>query len=493
MISNLCLLATYLMILPIVGCKSENPPPDQNKNALPVRATTVIVAPSAVASAAANARTMAKMVLPLERTPLPTRAEWDAAPKLPTEAILGSDCDPKDKNMADSPLCLDADFWRDMCEIRRVREYTRVLCRPDAESPERPAHMRVATSKYAALDVYTFAAPNLLVAVAPNLKDPQYRPVKWSWTRGTYDSAFSRVYPHKEKWGTIFNTGSRGDYYSLQGGRTATEIRLCECQKEVEKVPACNEGAGYASDDCLKTYGEDCASLLACASGDPFHAPVCPPGTTNYGPAFRCYPACDDFGACPPGLLCDASGTIKICTTSLYRESSDAPPDNDPPREFKKGIPSDAIDFPGDLPEPKPTAKPPTVAEWKTGTRYGLGGILPCDVTTVREWLRLSCHAPSEGAALAIKKESGLQLYTTRQNEFGTDYWAVVGFVTQIGRGKTMEAELRVKEGRHVVKLEWPEGQNQARLRLTTVEIGLEPQSNPELSDGGVDAAPDAQ
>lgn len=475
-------IAAGFVCLAAMGCKSEGTSreaPGLGVSSVPTVAT--IGNPVAVASAAASARTMAKMVLPPERSALPTRIEWDMAPKLPTEAMLGSDCDPKNSAAWGPILCRTADFWRELCEIRQVREYTRVLCRPPVDTIEQPAYIRVTTSKYAALDVYTFAAPNLLVAVAPNRKDTPYRTVEWSWARGTYESSFHKVYPDKEKWGTIFSDGPRRDDSSFQPGRTATEIRLCACQKEVENIAQCNEGAGYSSDDCLTTYGSDCASLLACAAGDPFHAPVCPRGMTNYGPAFRCYPACDEFGACAPGLRCNTSGPIKVCETTSTRRTDDSRPEGEPKREIIKGLPADAIDFPAELPEALPTSKPPTANEWKTGQRYGIDGILPCDITTVREWLRLSCRDLAEESAFAVKKESGLQLYTTRQNENGSNALVIVGFVTQMGRNKSLEAELRMKQGRHVISLQWPEGQKQAQLRITTVEIGLE---NPKTELG---------
>ena len=70
---------------------------------------------------------------------------------------------------------------------------------------------------------------------------------------------------------------------------TAGEIKLCACEREVTSAAQCTELYGSAEPGCLRAYGDDCESLLACARADRQAPPTCLPDETMSPTTLRCF------------------------------------------------------------------------------------------------------------------------------------------------------------------------------------------------------------
>lgn len=101
---------------------------------------------------------------------------------------------------------------------------------------------------------------------------------------------------------------------------------LCACHQKLSGAKGCLGLPAQASEDCKRTYGADCAGLLACASGDARFPPACPAGQVNAGALERCAPLCGPGRTCAAGLRCaDWQGGEVCLPESSLPAASTAP------------------------------------------------------------------------------------------------------------------------------------------------------------------------
>ncbi len=85
--------------------------------------------------------------------------------------------------------------------------------------------------------------------------------------------------------------------------------KVCACHKKAGHA-TCDGVAATPDLDCIRTFGADCAKLLACVAGK--LEPKCLPGWANHGPHHRCYQACADGHSCAVGT-CSKAKEGRLC------------------------------------------------------------------------------------------------------------------------------------------------------------------------------------
>jgi len=102
---------------------------------------------------------------------------------------------------------------------------------------------------------------------------------------------------------------------------------ITACWSKVYPGRSPGEIVASADDDCVRTYGEDCAKLLECATGWPARPPRCEPGEVNAGAALHCRALCGE-AKCPEGQACvDTQGARQCVEAAAATGSTFGPPD----------------------------------------------------------------------------------------------------------------------------------------------------------------------
>ncbi|MBW2456935.1 MAG: hypothetical protein JRI68_20645 [Deltaproteobacteria bacterium] len=186
------------------------------------------------------------------------------------------------------------------CETKMVREWLRISCRGKNDTGGTPTTVQV--TKGGRGQVFTFAAGGVTSLVMPFI-DGTNLEAAFSWT----DKSHKLVahWPHGAPKPPIIAT-FEGAKSPLDGtaGNQGSQDKLCNCHKQVHKTPTCEGMLGAPDADCERTYGSDCAMLLACSRGEPSAFPRCRPGYKNGGVVGRCFKDCAGGGACPGGTTC---------------------------------------------------------------------------------------------------------------------------------------------------------------------------------------------
>ena len=99
-------------------------------------------------------------------------------------------------------------------------------------------------------------------------------------------------------------------FFPLSG--KGDETKLCACWKKEHAGEGCEAVAGIAMGECDRTYGDDCAKLIACVHGQ--LAPKCMPNERLVEPQGACAKACTRNADCPNDQLCtETLGDPHVC------------------------------------------------------------------------------------------------------------------------------------------------------------------------------------
>lgn len=226
----------------------------------------------------AAAPASAKPILPPGRSTVPTLDEWNAIQKEVT--VKGS-----------SAL---------NCETKMVREWLRISCRGHNDTGGTPTGLRVTRGGRG--EEFTFASGGVTSLVMPFVDGTNFEAV-FSWTDKSHKLVAS--WPHGAPKPVVIAT-FEGAASPLDGtaGNQALADKLCACHKKVRKEPTCDGMLGMPDADCDRTYGSDCAMLLACSFGEPGAWPTCRAGFKNGGVIGRCMRDCSGGKSCPAGTTC---------------------------------------------------------------------------------------------------------------------------------------------------------------------------------------------
>lgn len=208
------------------------------------------------------------------------------------------------------------------CETVVVREWLRVTCSPGRRSGLPGAVQVLAGGGTETLTTVAGANVTLVTTLLPG----QPVTARFFWAGAVRDLRVT--WPG----GADAPEMAFEDVADVEGRELApseAEARLCACWTETmgerecetnrygdvgECEASCRYAFGEASEGCLAAYGEDCASLVACATGDPDHPPRCSEGQVVAGGAGQCHALCNEARPCPEGSRCVPWQGSGICS-----------------------------------------------------------------------------------------------------------------------------------------------------------------------------------
>jgi len=193
------------------------------------------------------------------------------------------------------------------CETKMVREYLRVSCRGKNDSGGTPTNAKV--TKGGRGEALTFAAVGVTSLIVPFVEGTDFA-ADFSWTDKSHPLVvkWARGAPRPVVVGVF-----EGAKSPLDRALGSSGDKLCQCHKQVTRSATCDDLLGAPNADCERTYGNDCAMLLACSRGEPGAIPSCLPGYIN-AVTGGCFKQC---GAgrppCPSGQACQTDTQQAFC------------------------------------------------------------------------------------------------------------------------------------------------------------------------------------
>jgi hypothetical protein len=226
------------------------------------------------------------------RSAMPTLSEWNSQQKEVT--VKGS-----------SAL---------KCETKIVREYLRVSCHGKNDTGGTPTSVVVKKGGHG--EAITYVGEGVTSLVLPFVAGIDFA-ADFSWTDKSHTLTVSWPKGSQQPAvvGVFDGAKSPLDVQSAMSDAALAE-KLCKCHRKVTASNSCEEMIGGPNPDCELTYGNDCATLLACSRGEPGAWPRCQPGWVNAGIGF-CYQQCDlGKTACPANHACQDMGNGMVCVAN---------------------------------------------------------------------------------------------------------------------------------------------------------------------------------
>lgn len=184
------------------------------------------------------------------------------------------------------------------CETKIIREYLRVVCTGKLDPAGTPTAVAVLKGGAEAM---AFAHGGVASLIVPYTEGTHLEAV-FSWTHKSHKLVAR--WPKGDKQPVIVGA-FEGAESPLDGPTRGDDAKLCACHQKVTGAASCEDLYGGSDADCDRTFGNDCAALLACARGE--RMARCLPGFFN-GPAYtgsRCFKVCGPGQpACPGGWTC---------------------------------------------------------------------------------------------------------------------------------------------------------------------------------------------
>lgn len=272
----------------LVACNKSDT--EQNKvatSAAPEVKASALAKPLATeAPAATQAPTPTTLPDRPGRTPMPTLFEWNG--QLEEVTVKGS-----------SAL---------HCETKIIREYLRVSCRGKNDTGGTPTS--VVIQKGGRGEAITYMAPGVTSLVLPFVEGTDFA-ADFSWTDKSHKLLVS--WPQGQKKPEVVGVFEGAKSPVDSNSDAALAEKLCTCHRKVLLKNDCADMIGGPNADCERTYGNDCAMLLACARGEPGAWPRCQTGFVNAGIGY-CYQKCDlGKAGCPANHTCQEFGNGMVC------------------------------------------------------------------------------------------------------------------------------------------------------------------------------------
>ncbi len=226
---------------------------------------------------------------PISRLPLPLPPGRSRAPK----AEEWKDTAARRLSAGGGHLPID-------CEVRRNREWVRLVCKGASSAPTGLSVDRGGRGEAMALVHEGVAALTIPVAMGDEVG------LTISWAGGTAQVAITgsaEASPSIQVLGTSSSSAP---------APSASVAELCSCHAKVKGGAPCSTFPGAPDVDCSRTYAGDCFSLLACSSGDIFFPPTCQRGWRRAGALEHCFKECSDDRPCEVGR-CQPYQGVSLC------------------------------------------------------------------------------------------------------------------------------------------------------------------------------------
>jgi hypothetical protein len=186
------------------------------------------------------------------------------------------------------------------CETKIIREYLRVACKGKVDPEGTPTGIRLVKG---GRDAVIFAHEGFTSLILPYVDGTDFEAV-FSWTKKSHKLAVK--WPKGAKPAPVVVGVFEGAASPLDGTAPGDFAKLCTCYKKVNRSSTCDGILGGADADCDRTYGDNCAALVACSEHQPGVYPTCLPGFTH-GAIGQCEKQCGPGKeACPAGFVCAA-------------------------------------------------------------------------------------------------------------------------------------------------------------------------------------------
>lgn len=225
------------------------------------------------------------------------------------------------------------------CTTRQLREWLYVRC-ARGERASAPVPMGVRVDQGGHGDAMTWVADGTVTLVAPIVRGDEFK-ATFFWS----DRAQQLVarWPASDVVATMGFEKAEGTAPAAQAGAAQQAIAACWSKAQPGKSPGLFVGS--ADEACVRSYGDDCAKLLECASGWPARPPRCGPGEVNAGAALHCRATCDD-GKCPDGQACVAAQGAKVCVEAAAAKGSTFAPVEEGAQAARAAVPAVATRAP---------------------------------------------------------------------------------------------------------------------------------------------------
>jgi hypothetical protein len=194
------------------------------------------------------------------------------------------------------------------CATSRVREWLRVRCTRAAPTRPKPTGARVLRGGHGDALISDFdGVLTLLVPILPG--DTLEAQIFWEAEVRT----LLLEWPEADMpiWRDAEHLSKPAPSAASPPAMPKVAAELCECHKQLTRASSCASLTASPEPACGETYGADCETLLACATGSPLARPRCPEGEINAGALGRCRPLCDEK-PCAQGTCVRSHGT-KVC------------------------------------------------------------------------------------------------------------------------------------------------------------------------------------
>lgn len=220
--------------------------------------------------------------LPLGRSPVPAPIDWDIRETM----VSGSDAA--------------------NCTTKKVREWFSIRCHPRKNAGKaNPVAVKVV--KGGGGDAITLSRGGEVTLIAPVVEGDELV-ADFLW--GDHTQRLTITW----KKGDVVADAAFGPREAVAAPPAAVDPEaLCACWKEKSKGESCADFIGDASEACAKSYAGDCASMLACAAGDPARVPGCAEGFANTGALGRCRKLCSADMDCDGQGACTDYQGARVC------------------------------------------------------------------------------------------------------------------------------------------------------------------------------------
>jgi hypothetical protein len=186
------------------------------------------------------------------------------------------------------------------CETKRIHDWLGVFCR--GKSGVRAINVA------SGVDVRAGVMPESAVLLAPLFPGQDAR------ATFQYDGSTRELTVKVGAGGDAQIAFSKATKAGPAGAPAASPevIAFCTCWASVHGGRACEKVTAPPDPDCARSWGDNCAALVACAAGDPAFAPKCPAGQANAGASARCMPLCAPEAPCKSGTCREWQGG-RVC------------------------------------------------------------------------------------------------------------------------------------------------------------------------------------
>lgn len=188
------------------------------------------------------------------------------------------------------------------CETKKVREWLGIFCRHKGGAKG----VMVATGT----EVLAGTLPGEALLVAPLVPGQDLR-ATFAFEGGNRDFIV-KVGENVETADIGFTKAVPAVALGEGAGPSPESGAFCTCFVAQNAGKTCSAATSVPDADCARTYGSDCAKLLACAAGDPSAAPRCKAGQANAGAASRCRALCSNEAPCAKGRCAEWQGG-RVC------------------------------------------------------------------------------------------------------------------------------------------------------------------------------------